>query len=164
MARSILHPGLVAFLEPPPSHPIISFLMRSIGSIETLCTQDLHRPNLAGWCVRIDWKTPTRRLGSRLEQAQSILICLPHHHHHPNHPTFLPDADIYPTSPTPQAIDLEPIDFEHFLDEPDLERSHHLEKMFRFSQTPDFFISSYPGVICFSLFQFNSNLLTHFEF
>ena len=35
-----------------------------------------------------------------------------------------------PTSP--QAIDLEPIDFEHFLDEPDLERSHHLEKMFRF--------------------------------
>jgi len=34
-----------------------------------------------------------------------------------------------PTSP--QAIDLEPIDFEHFLDEPDLERSHHLEKMFR---------------------------------
>jgi hypothetical protein len=30
-----------------------------------------------------------------------------------------------------EAIDLEPIDFEHFLDEPDLERSHHLEKMFR---------------------------------
>jgi len=44
------------------------------------------------------------------------------------YPTFLPDT--CPTYPT-QAIDLEPIDFEHFLDEPDLERSHHLEKMFR---------------------------------
>lgn len=30
-----------------------------------------------------------------------------------------------------EAIDLEPIDFEHFLDEPELERNHHLEKMFR---------------------------------
>merc|ERR1711881_658125 len=29
-----------------------------------------------------------------------------------------------------EAIDLEPIDFEHFLDEPDLERPH-MEKMFR---------------------------------
>ena len=29
-----------------------------------------------------------------------------------------------------QAIDLEPIDFEHFIDEPDLDRPH-MEKMFR---------------------------------
>jgi len=30
-----------------------------------------------------------------------------------------------------ESIDLEPIDFEHFMEEPDLERNHHLEKMFR---------------------------------
>ena len=44
MARSIFHPGLVACLDPP----IMSFLMRSIGSIETLCTQQDLVPILVG--------------------------------------------------------------------------------------------------------------------
>jgi hypothetical protein len=30
----------------------------------------------------------------------------------------------------PQAIDLEPIDFEHFIDEPDFGKIHHLENLF----------------------------------
>jgi len=30
-----------------------------------------------------------------------------------------------------EAIDLEPIDFEHFMEEPELERNHNMEKMFR---------------------------------
>ena len=39
-------------------------------------------------------------------------------------------AKIKPTLSLFQAIDLEPIDFEHFIDEPDLDRPH-MEKMFR---------------------------------
>lgn len=43
---------------------------------------------------------------------------------------FILAAKINPELSLLQAIDLEPIDFEHFIDEPDLDRPH-MEKMFR---------------------------------
>ena len=109
--------------------PNISFLMRSVGSIETIMTRTpgtLWDPiRLQGVSGLIGKRLPP--IITRLDPP--LLTCL--QHHLPASLSSLISCGLVSPPSQPQAIDLEPIDFEHFLDEPDLERSHHLEKMFR---------------------------------
>ena len=109
--------------------PNISFLMRSVGSIETIMTRT---PGTLWDPIRLQGVSGLigKRLPADHNQIEAASIN--------SSPTPLPASLSSLTScglvsppSQPQAIDLEPIDFEHFLDEPDLERSHHLEKMFR---------------------------------
>ena len=108
--------------------PNISFLMRSVGSIETIMTRT---PGTLWDPIRLQGVSGLigKHLPADHNQIVRASINLS--------PTPFASITIIShilwisvSSPQPQAIDLEPIDFEHFLDEPDLERSHHLEKMF----------------------------------